>query len=289
MLLKIILLLSIPLLMLANTALKGEYLIKTDDINISIFLPSTVSDVRLFEISKGRYTKRIKSKELIKILNKNGLKGYSSKHSYTKFTKQSPINTSVISQELFKIYKSKYKNIKIKQIQVTPRGYLSELPKSYKVLLSPKNYLKSHGVVSIKSDSKKQLFFDYKIDAVVDVYLARKKIKRNTELTNINCIKKSIILDKFKAMPLQELIKDRLQSKNHIKKEMVVTVRNIQELKLVKRGSSIHVTLNNKNIDISFSAQALEDAIFGDIIKVKQSNSKIIKVKVTAKGRGEVY
>ncbi len=40
---------------------------------------------------------------------------------------------------------------------------------------------------------------------------------------------------------------------------------------------------------ISFSAKALQNGVYGDIIKVQKSNDKIIKIKVIARNRGEVF
>ena len=288
MFLKTLLILFTCTLLFADKTFKSNYYIDTNQIKISDIIPQVKNDKKLFMIDGSRYTKRVKSKDLIKILQKSGYKGYTSKHRYVKFTKKSPINTTKIEEELVKIYKEKYAEIEIKSIEVRPRAYITALPDEYSIFLQPKQYLKSSGVVSIKSDSKKQLFFNYTINATLEVYKSRKDIKRNTELSNINCVKKSIILDRFRAMPIQELANDRLQSKNHIKIDTILTQRDVKELELVKRGSIINVLLSSDNIDISFSGEALQSGIYGDTIKVRQGNSKVLKVRIVGKNRGEV-
>ena len=120
------------------------------------------------------------------------------------------------------------------------------------------------------------------------MFQAREKIKRKIELSHLNVVKKSIILDKFRAMPIQKVQNIGLQSKHNIKKGAILTSRDAQALQLVKRGSLISVTLKSKNMAISFSAKALENGIYGDIIKVEKNNNKIIKIKVIARNRGEV-
>lgn len=288
MLFKALLFLIFVLSLFGDNSLKSNYYIKSDEIKLSDIVSHTNEDEKLFTIMQGKYTKRVKSSKVLEQLRKYGYQNYTAKHSYIKFTKISPIDTSKIEKEIEKIYKSKYKNIKINTIEVRPRGYLEALPDNYVVSLAPKKHLKSSGIVSIRSKSKKQLFFDYHVDAVVQIYETREKLKRNTELSHRNCRKKSIILNKFRALPIQELVKGRLQSKNHLKANAILTSRDVRELVLVKRGSIINMTLNNNNIDISFSGEALEDATFGEVIKVKQNNEKILKVRITAKGRGEV-
>ena len=288
MFLKTLFILFTCTILFADKTFKSNYYIDSNKINISDIIPQVKNDKKLFMIDGSKYTKRVKSKDLIELLQKSGYMGYTSKHRYVKFTKKSPIDTSKIEEKLVKIYKEKYPEIKIKSIEVRPRAYLTALPDKYTVFLQPKQYLKSSGVVSIKSDSKKQLFFNYSIDATIEVYKSRKNIKRNSELSNVNCVKKSIILDRFRAMPIQELVNGRVQSKNHIKINRVLTRRDVKELELITRGSTVNVLLSSDNIDISFSGEALQSGVYGDTIKVRQSNSKVLKVRIVGKNRGEV-
>ena len=288
MFLKTILFFTLSLMLMAESTLKDNYYITTDDINLSTLIPTVKNDTKLFAMQKGKQTKRVKSQALIKLLEKFGYKDFSSKHRYVKFTKKSPIDTSRIERILGELYKNRYKNISIKSVEVRPRSYLSTLPEKYQVSIQAKNYLKSRGILSIKDEKKRQLFFDYTIDARLDVYQAKENIKRNSELSHVNCVKNSIILDKFRAMPLQELIQGRLQSKNHVKMGKVLTLRDTQGLKLVRRGSTVQITLKNENIAISFSGEALENGVYGDIIRVRQNKSKIHNVRITGKGKGEI-
>ena len=208
---------------------------------------------------------------------------------YIKFIKESLIDTLKIKNELKNIYKVHYQNIVFKNISIHSRGYIKKIPKKYTVKINSKNYLKNSGVLSIKSlKTKKQFFFNYSIDAEVDVYIARENISKKEELSFKNCIKKSVHFEKFRAVPIKKIGKKFIQSKHNIKKNSVITSRDIQKFNLVKRGSNINVILKNRNINISFSAVALQDGIYGDIVKVKQNNSKIIKIRVVGFGLGEV-
>jgi flagella basal body P-ring formation protein FlgA len=288
MLAKILFFSLISLSLYANTYLKEHYYIQNDEIKLSSLIPHIKNDSQLYSITQGRYTRRVKSKELIKMLKQHGYSDYLAKSRYIKFTKQSPIDTKKIQQALKKIYSKKYQEIKIRSIEVHPRGYLKTIPSQYRVKLQSKSHLKNRGTLSIKSSSKKQIFFDYKIDATVTVFKARQNIKRNVELSHLNAVKKSIILDKFRAMPIQKVQNAGLQSKHNIKKETILTTRDVQALQLIKRGSMVNIMLKSRNMAISFSAQALQNGVLGDVIKVKKNNNKIIKIKVIARNRGEV-
>ena len=286
--LKILLFLSISVSLFADTYLKSNYYVQNREVMLSNIVKTSKEDVQLFRIDKSRYSKRVKSKDIIKILQSHGIKDYKSKHAYVQFTKKSPINSETIKNAIEKIYKEKYTHINIKSIRVEPRSYITNLPKSYETVLKSKSHLSKDGTLYIKTDDKKKIFFNYKIDAEIVVFEAKKDIKRNIELSNVNCKKKSIILDKFRAMPLQKMLKGTMQSTHNIKQGAILTTRDAQGLYLVTRGSNVNVTLSSSNLAISFSAEALQNGRVGDIVTVIKRNGKKVKVRVSGKRRAEV-
>ena len=288
MLLKILLFLFFSIGLFADSYLKSNYYVQDREVMLSNIVENIKEDVQLFRIDKSRHSKRVKSKDIIKILQSYGIKDYKSKHSYVQFTKKSPINSEKIKNAIEKVYKEKYAHIKIKNISVEPRSYTTTLPQNYETIFKSKSHLAKDGTLYIKTDDKKKIFFNYKIDAKIIVFEAKKDIKRNIELSNINCKKNSIILDKFRAMPLQNLFKGTIQSTHNIKQGTILTTRDAQGLYLVTRGSNVNVTLNSSNLAISFSAEAQQNGRVGDIITVKKSSGKKIKVRVTGKRRAEV-
>jgi len=287
MLSKILFLSLIALSLHSNQILKENYYIQGEDIRLSALIPHIKDDIHLYSITEGRYTRRIKSKDLIKLLKEKGYGEYQAKSSYIKFTKQSPIDTTKIKKALKKIYMKKYRNIEIRTIEVHPRGYLKSLPKEYKVRLQSKSHLKNRGTLSIKSNTNRQTFFDYKIDATLSVYKARVEINRNVELSHINTTKKSIILDKFRAMPIIDVQPNSEQSKYKIKKDAIFTTRNTTKLILVKRGANLNVVLESQNMSITFSAKASQDGSFGDTINVTSNSGRKIAVIITGKNRAK--
>jgi len=285
--LKILLFIFLSLHLFADMQLKNNYYVDSKKIMLSDIVENTKGDVQLFKIDKNRYSLRIKAKKLLKILKKNGVNGYSSQYSYIQFTKKSSINVNKIKSAIQREYEDKYSNIIIKSISVKPRTYLEKLTENYVTVLSPKSYLSKSGTLYIKTDDKKKIFFNYKIIAQIEVYETKKEVKKGTELSNLNCKKKSIILNKFRALPLQKLEKGTLESKHRLKAGSVLTQRDTQGLYLVKRGSDVNVILKSSSLYISFSAKALQSGRYGDNIKVLKNNGTKIKVFVTGKNRAE--
>jgi flagella basal body P-ring formation protein FlgA len=288
MILKTSLLLVLSLPLFCSTFLQSNYSIKTDDINLSSIIPHAKPDVQLFRIEGGKYTKRVKSNQLLGLLKEYGYNNFLSKSSYIKFTKQSPVDNSKVQKMLKDYYEKKYLHIDIQQMNLTPRGYITSLPEQFTINFQSKSHLSNMGTLFIKDKQNKKIFFDYEILANVDVYIASKNMKRGEELSFINSTKKSIILQKFIAMPLQELEESAKQTKKQFKKGDIITLRDIQTLSIVKRGSAINVNLNSADMAISFTAKALQDGKMGDMIDVQKSNNKKLKVLVTGKNTAEI-
>lgn len=288
MLFKTFLFIAVFLELLFGNTLEKDYYVSSNDINLSQIVLHVSSDRVLFSFEQGKYTKRVKSKDLIKELKSYGYDGYTAKDNYIKFTKKSPIDTSKIKKYIIDFYKKIYPTIDIKEIFVMPRTYIESLPNEYIVNIQENDSLFNHGTLYIKIKEQKKIFFDYTISASLDVYIAKNDIKRDTELSALNCTKKSIILDKFRATPLQDLNNNTLQSKAGIKMNSIITFRDIRQLSIVKRGSYVTTMLDEDGIVLSFSAKAETDGRLGDIIAVQKSDGKKLKVRITGKNMAEV-
>lgn len=272
----------------AQNTLNETYYTDTKTIKLNSIIPHARDDIELFEIEADRYTKRVRTQDLLKILKKHGYSDYSSKENYTNFVLKSPIDTSKIKLAVKEYYENRYDEIDIKNISVEPRSYTTSLPKEYSVNFQKKDYLQRDGVLSIKTKENKKIFFNYYVDAMVTVYTSRKKIKKDTELSAINSYKKSIILDRFKARPVQDIQISSIQSKHHISKDRILTVRDVEPLSIVKKDSFVNVSVYSNNMAISFSAKALQDGKLNDIIRVQKSDGKRLRVKVVGKNRAEI-
>ncbi|WP_373002587.1 flagellar basal body P-ring formation chaperone FlgA [Sulfurimonas sp.] len=285
---KFIFFILLSAMLYANNTLRDTYYITSDDIYISHIIKDAPNNKQIYKIELGKYTKRVKSKELIEILKKNGYRGYTSKSRYIKFIKKSPIDTSKIASYIKEYYLKSYDQIDIQSVTVETRGYITSLPKEYAIEINNKNYLSRSGIVNIKTPDNKKIFFNYDIVANIWIYLSRKQIKKDVELSSVNTLKKSIILDRFMSKPIENLNAKSLQGKHHIKEDKIITTRDVEILSVVKKNSYINISLNNQNMSISFSAKALQNGKLGDTITVQKASGKRLKVRVTGKNRAEI-
>ena len=272
----------------ANSQLKSEYFIKGKRVQLSDIIPNAQGDITLYIIENSRHSKRVKSSQLIQKLHSYGYKDFSSKHAYIQFSQQSPINTKEIKEKIRTYYKEHYKNISIEKIDLKPNRYINSLPNEYSIGLSRNAYLSRKSVLYIKTPQNKKIFFNYNIHAHINAYETKKEIKKGEELSFINCKKKSIMLEKFRAMPILELPKGQYEAKHRLKKSTLLTKRDITNLYLIKRGSQVNVTLEDGGVTITFSGRAIENGRYGDTIAIREKNNKKIYVIVTGKNRAKV-
>lgn len=284
---KVFLLLIISLELISGT-LKETYFVKSNDINISQIIPQAKKNVKLYTIDDDRYSKRVRSKDLVKLLGKYGYGPYKTSSMYITFMKKSNIDTTKMELALKKLYKDAYSDIEINSINIIPRGYISSLKKDYIVGTRKRDVLHRKGVIYAKTTDNKKIFFDYFVDAKVSIYIAKRDIDKSERLSLLNTTKKRVTLDKFRAMPMQEGDLNVKQSKYNIRKDRIITTRDIETLTLVKRGSRVNVTLDNSGILITFGAEALQNGKLNDIITVKNNKGKRFQVKVLGRNRVEI-
>jgi flagella basal body P-ring formation protein FlgA len=272
----------------AAQELQKEYSVSSNRVMLSDIIKSPKLDHILFNINDERHTKRVKSSELIQKLKLYGYDDFTTHHGYIQFTQKSPINTEQFKNAIKKYYQKEYKNIHFKKIDVQTTKYITELPKDFSIHFSRREYLSHKGFFYIKTLQNKKIFFHYTILATLQVCKARKEIAKGEEISLKNTEKKSIMLDKFRALPLMDLKSSHYEAKHRIKKGSLITKRDIIGLYLVKRGSTVTVTLRDGGVHISFTARALKSGRYGDTIRVVHTNNKKIRVRITGRNRAEV-
>lgn len=264
----------------ADRVFESVYFVTSRDINLSTITNDTKNDSILFSIEKKRYSHKIPTKELVKIVEMHGYKDFGSKSRYINFVLKNNFDTSLIEKEIKTHYEQNYKELEIKNITITPRAEIESLPNEFVVNLDKKSFLSRKGVVGIKAPNGRKFFFEYDVNANLFVYISKDIIKKDTHISLENSLKKSITLERFKAKPLQNLSENQTQAKHNIPKETILTVRDIVELSVIKKDAQVTINISKDDLALTTTAKALEDGKIGDIIKVQNSSKKNFKVKV---------
>jgi len=272
----------------ANIELESLYLVKSKQIKLSSITKNLEDDTIIYTIDRTKHSKKVKTKTVLRLLQSKGYKTTAAKHPYVNFVQKSPIDTKKIEQFVREYYKKHYPTMQINKILVTPRFFTKTLPENYSLSMQKKSFLRHHAIVILKSYKGKEIFFDTFVTASLKILTTKKAMKRNEELSFFNTQTKTVHFDKFQALPLMQLQKGSLQAKHALRKEQLISIRDIRSLFLVRKGSNVNVSLYNSNMSISFSAKAIQNGCYGDIIQVINHQGKKIKVIVTGKYQAEV-
>jgi len=283
----ILFLLLVPFNLFANT-LNPFYFVHSKNIKLQDIFPHAKYNITLDTIQDNRYSKKIKTKELKKQLAKHGFENLETSSRYIKFIIKSPIDSSFIKNEIAKSYKKSYPKINIDAILIIPRGYVKSLPLKYTVQMPKKFYLSKDGTLNIKTLQNKKIFFDYFIDATLSVYTLNNNTKKGTRISALNTKKETIKFEDFKDIPINIEHLNISQTRRNTKEKTILTRKDIQTLNLVAKGSHVIVNHDSNNINISFSAKALQSGKLHDIITVQKNNMKRLRVQIIGKNQVKI-
>ncbi len=277
MFIKIIFSLFLPFTLLA-LELKDSYEVESRVINSSIF--GLEKEFFITNIDEGRVLTRLSAKEIKDIFKNHGYSDIKPSSPYITFSLKSELDTTPIKDELKNYFLQKYKHIVIKDIKITPRGYMKNLPDEYTFGTDKNTYLLKNSTVHIVTPQSKKYFFDYEIEALLDVYVSNSNIKKGTSISSTTFSKKTIVLDRLRDMPIFNIDIEPLETNKPFKKGEILTIRDATRAKLIKKGSIINVSYKSDDMSITFNAKALQDGRVNDTIRVQNQNKKTISVVV---------
>ncbi|WP_345991246.1 flagellar basal body P-ring formation chaperone FlgA [Sulfurimonas sp. HSL-1716] len=273
---------------LYSYTLQENYETKGRDIYASDIIKNIDKDFLLFSYDETKQMLRVNAKEVMKIFKKNGYVLKNKDVRYVNFRQKSPVNMQDITNSLRKEFLSKYPDLRIKSLKVYPRSYITALPKIYSLSLQSQTLHKNYSTVSIVTPEHKMIFFDYILDATIDVIITTKKIDRHEELTYKNTKIKTVKFTSFRNDPVTDIKNHKYQSKFSLKSDFILTENDIEKLSLVKRDETVVATIHDGGLSITFNAVAVQDGKEGDIIAIRKANGKKLMAKVIGRKRVEI-
>lgn len=243
------------------------------------------SDETLFSMPEGKERERMKCSYILAYLKDDNV---SCEHSYVEFTKKSTIDTSQLKKRLLNYYKSYYPSIDIKYMTIHPKSYMKELPDYFTFKIRAKSYKRAKGTFYIIDESKHREFFDYYIDAEVNVLQASRKLRRSELISSNNATLKKIHFNSFRDRPITKDELNIYESVHNIAKNRIITQRDIKKVFLVKRHESVILQIKNGPLIVETSAIATQNGQLNDIITIEKADRSRLKARVVSKGRVEI-
>jgi flagella basal body P-ring formation protein FlgA len=187
----------------------------------------------------------------------------------------------VIENNITSVYKQAFDNIQIDKVILK---YYGKKPKKIEYInissINPKN---PKGIVKLNNYK----FVYYKLLAKIRVLKSTKIINKNDIINSSNSKLTYITFKNLYKMPLTKIPKNS-SAKFYIPQNKIIYNYMVTTPNVVQRNSPITIISQSGGIQISFSATALQNGKPGDIIKVRDENNKIYKVKIDKNGNGEL-
>lgn len=263
--------------------LQKEYFVKSNIVysvdilkNVPIFPIGHLGDG--FELS-------IPSEKIITLFERHKIK-LESTSKEVKFIYQTPKEFAPLQQQIKDYFLKTYPELHIKEVHLrTSDKTLSDLT----AMLNPSILKRNKFNFFAKSNQQGGAFFVCEIEGEIDVYIASENIRSRQSFDSSNITKQTIPFVEFSQEPatLEEIQKS--QARAFIKAMQTITRNKLSPRTLVQKGDMIDVFLYENGVRVEMRVEAMRSGALGEVIRAKNPTSKkTIKVKVTAKGKGEV-
>lgn len=272
--------------------LAKHYGVSHSEVYSTDIFPKIQKHFKIATIPPDRFTLRLKSVDVKLIFARYGY-DLSFEDTFVEFEFVSDMRESAPLEFLEKMYIQYYgDNIEIKQIQLRP---LHDLPKHY----TPDDYdfntsalKKNSGTFVMKyhtSSANKQATFLYQIHASLKVIKSTQNISINENLTLQNTKIALIDFEKNRGDLMTPDDVGNSGAKSYIRADLVITKDKIKPRIIVKKGDKIVVSSRQEGVLMEAVLIAKQNAIQNEIINAQNPISgKIIRVKITNEGKGEI-
>lgn len=289
MMLRLLLLITIVSLSLfAEQRLQSLYVYEDPDIKSTTLFPGLSRSFTLFKVPKGQYRYRMSTKRLVDRFAEHDIVLTTGRDRYVTFIRRSPIDLTSLGESVKTRYLKRYPSLKIHRLTLVPRHYTTTLPRSYRLSLRQKELRQAKGTFYIRFERNKKLYFDYALDAEMDVLHTKTTLDRKSEITPFNTTTRRIPFDRLRKEPLTSLDDKAYRLKHKMKADQVIGLRDVELTPVVRRAENVSVTMRSSGLFIEFSAVALEDGALHDIIAIRKHDGQRLDAKVTGPHRVEI-
>lgn len=273
---------------LSCDALQQSYTFKNSTIFSTDLTNSCPKRFEILQIPDGKSTYRINAQIIAKTYELNGCSMDVGKVRYVNFTKQTALNLSLLKQQLNDAFMTTYPTMSIQKIDVFPRGFIETLPQNAKAVFDKDVCDNNHGTFYVLDEGGIRRYFDFTLEATLNVLHSNQKINRREILSSANASIKSISFTQFKGKPLSTLPDQKNRFRRSLRENTPIVDRHLETLPIVLKGSKVSVQVENGSVIVEFIATATQEGALYDIITIEKSDKKRAKAKVIGENRVEL-
>lgn len=268
--------------------LKQNYTFNEPKIYSSDLVSDCPKRFEVLQIPDDKTTYRINAQIIAKTFELNGCSIDPGKIRYVNFTKQSALDLSPFKQQLMDAFISAYPTIHIKNIDVFTRGFIESIPKNSKAVFDQDVCDHHNGTFYVLDESGIRRYFDFSIDATLNVLHSNQKINQKQVLSSANSAFKSVPFERFRGKPLSALPHQAQRFRRSLRENTPIVDRYLEPLPIVLKGSKVSVQVQNGLVIVEFIATATQEGALYDIITIEKSDKKRAKAKVIGENRVEL-
>jgi flagella basal body P-ring formation protein FlgA len=268
--------------------LKQTYTFKEPKIYSSDLVSGCPKRFEILQIPDGKITYRINAQIIVKAFELNGCSVDVTKVRYINFTKETTLNLLPLKKQLYDTFMTNYPAMIIQKIDVFPRGFIESLPE-YSTAVFDKNICdNNNGTFYVLDESGVRRYFDFTLEATLNVLHSNQKITRNSIISPSNTAIKLIPFTKFRGIPIGTLPPQAHRFSRSIRENEPIVDRYLEPLPIVLKGAKVSVQVQNGSVIVEFIGTATQEGALYDIITIEKSDKKRAKAKVIGENRVEL-
>ena len=279
----------------SKLSLQKSYQVSKNNIYSTDIFPQIDKRFKIATLPPDKFTLKLKSVDIKLIFARYGYEISSFESEFVEFNFVSDMREDKALDFIQKMYIQHYgKSLEIKKLLVRPIGVL---PQQYELLeyeLAPPALKKNTGTFVMKYRTGehshiKKITFAYMLEGTLEVLKSTQNINVNDTLTPQNTRAERITFERVGAeyISTQEIYNSG--AKSYIRVDTAITKDKIKPRIIVKKGDKIRVFSREGGITTEIVLVARQNAVHNEIINAQNPNSgKIIRVKITDEGKGEI-
>ena len=268
--------------------LKQTYTFNEPKIYSSDLISGCPKRFEVLQIPEGKTTYRINAQIVAKTFELNGCSVDITKVRYINFTKQTTLNLVPLKKQLYDAFMTNYPAMIIQKIDVFPRGFIESLPQHSTAVFDKDICDNDHGTFYILDESGVRRYFDFSLEATLNVLHSNQKITRNTVISTSNTAIKLVPFTQFRGKPLSSLPDLTQRFRRSIQENEPIIDRYLEPLPMVLKGAKVNVQVQIDAVIVEFIATATQEGALYDIITIEKSDKKRVKAKVIGENRVEL-
>lgn len=266
--------------LLYSNTLQQSYFFSNPVINSTDLNVSCPKNFEILRIPDGKNSYRVNAQIILKTFELNGCALDSGKTKYVNFSKRSNIDYTQLHDQITSYFMTNYPTMRITSIHIIPHGYTESLPANAHAVFEKESYKQNKGTFYVSDDTGIRHYFEYSLDATLEVLHVKQKTARKDILSSSNTTSKSVPFTSFRGKPLTKIPEASYRFRSSLNEDTVITDRHIEPRPLVIRGSKVSAQVKSNTVIVEFIATATQEGALYDIITIEKADGQRVRAKI---------